>query len=301
MSRALVTPAVRARSHSPQGLAAFVQGLLRACRQDAAATIGVVFTAAILFTAVAGPVLSSRDPVAVAMGERLRPPSRTFPLGTDELGRDILTRIVHGARISVILALVVILSAAAIGSIVGGIAGFAGGFLDSAAMRVVDLLMAFPYLILAMVIAFALGPGSVSTMIALAVVWWPSYARLVRGLVLVLRQHLFVEAARALGASTSRTLRLHILPHCLPALIVRITTDLGFAIIAGASLSFIGLGPQPPSPDWGAMIANARFYVTAAWWLGLFPGLALFVAVMGFALLGDALHDVGDPRLRMRG
>jgi peptide/nickel transport system permease protein len=301
MSRVIVTPAVRPRTNAPHGTAAFVRGLLRACRQDAAATIGVLFTSVVVLTAIIGPVVATRDPIAVAMAERLRAPSRAFPLGTDELGRDVLTRIVHGARMSVILAVVVILGAAAIGSIVGGIAGFAGGFMDAAAMRVVDLLMAFPYLILAMVIAFALGPGLVSTMIALAVVWWPSYARLVRGLVLVLRQHLFVEAARALGASTSRTLRLHILPHCLPALIVRITTDLGFAIIAGASLSFIGLGPQPPSPDWGAMIANARFYVTAAWWLGLFPGLALFIAVMGFALLGDALHDVGDPRLRMRG
>jgi peptide/nickel transport system permease protein len=301
VSRAIVTPALRPRSRAPHGLGAFVQRLVRTCRRDLAATIGVLFTALVVLTAVIGPTIAVRDPVAVAMAQRLHPPGGAFPLGTDELGRDMLTRIVHGARMSVILAVVVILGAAAVGATVGGIAGFAGGLLDTAAMRVVDLLMAFPYLILAMVIAFAMGPGLISTIVALAVVWWPSYARLVRGLVLVLRQHLFVEAARALGASTSRILRLHILPHCLPALIVRITTDLGFAIIAGASLSFIGLGPQPPAPDWGAMIANARFYVMTAWWLGLFPGLALFIAVMGFALLGDALHDIGDPQLRTRG
>jgi peptide/nickel transport system permease protein len=268
--------------------------------RDAAAILGVAFTGLILVTALIGPYLMTRDPVAVAMGQRLRPPDAANWLGTDELGRDILTRIVHGARMSVLTALGIIVSAAAIGSAVGGVAGYTGGATDAVAMRLVDLLMAFPYLILAMVIAFALGPGLVSTAIALAAVWWPSYARLVRGLVLVLRHHLFVEAARALGASTSRIIGLHILPHCLPALTVRVTMDLGFAIIAGASLSFIGLGPQPPSPDWGAMISNARHYVTSAWWYGLFPGLALFVAVMGFALLGDALHDAREPRLRGR-
>ena len=302
MRTVVVTPAPpRSRAPARRGAGAFVRALARACGRDPAATIGVVFTAAVVVAAVAGPALLTRDPIAVAMGQRLQPPGAMFPLGTDELGRDILTRIVHGARSSVLTAILVIFSAAAFGAIVGGIAGYAGGAIDNVAMRTVDLLMAFPYLILAMIIAFALGPGLTSTAIALAIVWWPSYARLVRGLVLVLRQHLFVEAARAMGARTSRVLGLHILPHCWPALIVRITTDLGFAIIAGASLSFIGLGPQPPDPDWGAMISNARHYVMAAWWYGLFPGLALFVAVMGFSLLGDALHDVGEPRLGGRG
>ncbi|MBM3451233.1 MAG: ABC transporter permease, partial [Armatimonadetes bacterium] len=232
---------------------------------------------------------------------RLHPPGVTFLLGTDELGRDVFSRILHGARTSVLIALAIIGSAVLVGSTLGGIAGYFGGRTESMVMRVVDLLMAFPYLILAMAIAFALGPGAVSTALALAAVWWPSYARLVRGQVLSLRQNLYVEAARALGAPNARIVALHILPHCLPALGVRITSDLGAAIIASASLSFIGLGPQPPSPDWGAMISGARFYISTAWWYGLFPGIALFITVMAFALVGDALQDALDPRLRGRG
>jgi peptide/nickel transport system permease protein len=278
-----------------------VKRVWRVCRRDGAAALGLALVGVVILMAALGPALAPHSPIAVVPANRLQPPGATFPLGTDELGRDVFSRILHGARTSVLLALAIIASATAVGSLLGGVAGYFGGRVESVIMRVVDLMMAFPYLILAMAIAFALGPGAVSTAVALAAVWWPSYARLVRGMVLSLRQNLYVEAARALGARNGRVVTLHILPHCLPVLGVRITSDLGSAIIAAASLSFIGLGPQPPSPDWGAMISGARFYVSTAWWYGLFPGVALFITVMAFALVGDALQDALDPRLRGRG
>ncbi len=217
--------------------------------------------------------------------------------GADKLGRDILSRIMYGARISLLSGVSVILVAGLFGSIVGLIAGYNRGWLDEVLMRGTDIFFAFPSLILAMAIAGALGPSLQNALIAVAVVTWPVYARLVRGQVLSLREREFVQAARSVGATDSLIIRRHLLPNTLSPLLVQASFDMGGIILAVAGLSFIGFGAQPPIPEWGVMISEGRNYITTHWWLTFFPAIAMLFAVAGFNLVGDGLRDVLDPRL----
>ncbi|XID90907.1 ABC transporter permease [Paenibacillaceae bacterium WGS1546] len=264
--------------------------------QDAASVIGTFFTAFVLLFMIVGPWLTDYDPLKVNMDEKLMPPSAQHWLGTDELGRDIFARLADGARYSFGTAIAVVAIAATVGIVVGGFCAYIGGWLDNLLMRLCDIFMSFPELLLAMFIAFALGPGLNSTIIALAIAWWPSYARMVRGMVIVIRENLFVESAVAIGASPIYIVLRVILPQAVPLLIVQITMGLGSAIIAASSLSFIGLGAQMPLPEWGAMVGASRNFIFQAWWYGLFPGLAIFMSVIGFSLLGDALQEALNPK-----
>jgi peptide/nickel transport system permease protein len=247
--------------------------------------------------AILAPILAPYDPLLQDLGSRLRPPSPEHWLGTDSLGRDIASRILYGARISLIIGVVVVASAGVVGTIIGLIAGYAGGLVDEALMRLTEVFLAFPALILAMAIAGALGPSLTNAIIAIAAVTWAVYARLTRGQVLSLRQREFVEAARAIGASRVRVVWHHLLPNVLAPLMIQASFDLGSSIIAAAGLSFIGFGAQPPTPEWGVMISEGRNYISTQPWLSLFPGLAILFAVGSFNLLGDGLRDAFDPRL----
>jgi peptide/nickel transport system permease protein len=247
--------------------------------------------------AVLAPVLAPYDPLLQDLGSRLRPPSSEHWLGTDSLGRDIVSRILYGARISLIIGVVVVTVAGVVGTAIGLVAGYAGGLVDEALMRLTEVFLAFPALILAMAIAGALGPSLTNAIIAIAAVTWAVYARLVRGQILSLRRREFVEAARAMGASRTRIVVRHLLPNALAPLMIQASFDLGSSIIAAAGLSFIGFGAQPPTPEWGVMISEGRNYISTQPWLSLFPGLAILLAVGSFNLLGDGLRDAFDPRL----
>lgn len=254
------------------------------------ARLWVVATVVVVALLVLVPdLLAPADPLRLTASERFRPPSLQHPFGTDEGGRDIFSRVIHGARLSLGTSIAVVAFAAGFGTLVGAISGWFGGLTDRIVMRVVDVGLAFPYLVLAMAIAASLGRGMRSAVVALALVWWPSYARMIRGMVLSLKEDLHVRAARTLGASTFQQLRWHIVPHTLPQLNVRVTLDIGYAVIALTGLSFLGLGAQNPSPEWGLLIANAKTYVFSAWWYAVFPGVAIFVTVLNFVGLGDAL------------
>jgi peptide/nickel transport system permease protein len=247
--------------------------------------------------ALLAPLLAPYDPLAQELGARLRPPSPEHWLGTDSLGRDIASRILYGARISLIIGVVVVTSAGLVGTAVGLVAGYAGGLVDEALMRLTEVFLAFPALILAMAIAGALGPSLTNAIIAIAAVTWAVYARLVRGQILSLRRREFVEAARTIGASRTRIVVRHLLPNALAPLMIQASFDLGSSIIAAAGLSFIGFGAQPPTPEWGVMISEGRNFISTQPWLSLFPGLAILLAVGSFNLLGDGLRDAFDPRL----
>jgi peptide/nickel transport system permease protein len=247
--------------------------------------------------ALLAPVLAPYDPLAQELSSRLQPPSAQHWLGTDSLGRDIASRILYGARISLIIGVVVVASAGVVGTAIGLIAGYLGGLVDEALMRLTEVFLAFPALILAMAIAGALGPSLTNAIIAIAAVTWAVYARLTRGQILSLRRREFVEAARAMGATQTRIVVRHLLPNALAPLMIQASFDLGSSIIAAAGLSFIGFGAQPPTPEWGVMISEGRNYISTQPWLSLFPGLAILLAVGSFNLLGDGLRDAFDPRL----
>jgi peptide/nickel transport system permease protein len=263
----------------------------------------VAFTLIAVFAlcALFAPVIAPYDPLAQDLAQRLRPPSSEHWLGTDSLGRDIASRILYGARISLIIGVVVVASAGVVGTVIGLIAGYAGGLVDEALMRLTEVFLAFPALILAMAIAGALGPSLTNAIIAIAAVTWAVYARLVRGQILSLRRREFVEAARAMGASRTRIVLRHLLPNALAPIMIQASFDLGSSIIAAAGLSFIGFGAQPPTPEWGVMISEGRNYISTQPWLSLFPGLAILFAVGSFNLLGDGLRDAFDPRLSRAG
>jgi len=258
----------------------------------------LVLIGAFAICAVLAPIVAPYDPLAQALGSRLEPPSPQHWLGTDQLGRDIASRLLYGARISLVIGIVVVALAGIFGTLVGLVAGYAGGLVDETLMRVTEVFLAFPPLILAMAIAGALGPSLTNAIIAIAAVTWAVYARLTRGQLLSLRRREFVEAARAIGASRGRILARHLLPNALAPLMVQASFDMGAAIISAAGLSFIGFGAQPPTPEWGVMISEGRNFISTQLWLSLFPGLAILLAVGSFNLLGDGLRDLFDPRLR---
>lgn len=239
------------------------------------------------------------DPLATDVTARLQPPSASHWFGTDDLGRDIFRRTLYGARISLPAGFLTVAGALAIGSVIGAIAGYAGGWVDTILMRLADMVLAFPSIVLAMAIAAALGPGLKNALIAIVVVLWPEYARLMRAQVLAVKTQEFVTAAESLGASRLRLFLVHILPNTQAPIVVKATLDVGAAIVLTAGLSFIGLGAVPPEPEWGAMIREGqrRF---SQWWMATFPGLAIFSVVMALNFLGDGLRDALDPRRRLR-
>jgi len=262
--------------------------------------VATVLVIVVVVAAVFGPLLAPHPPDAMSLTERLRPPSGAHPFGTDDYGRDLLSRVLAGARISIEVAVIVLSLSVVLGTALGAVAGLAGGMVDEVIMRITDLFLAFPVLILAAAIAATLGGNLTTTMIALATVYWPWYARLVRGQVLSLREREYVLASRTFGATPAWLIRVHLLPNVLPLVIVQVSLDVGYVILATSSLSFLGLGAQPPTPEWGAMLTDARAFIRDSWWFATFPGLALATTVFAFNLLGDGLRDWLDPRLRSR-
>ncbi|MEI4473417.1 ABC transporter permease [Frigidibacter sp. MR17.24] len=270
-------------------------------RQSRLSMIGAVMVALVLLFAVFGPVLAPY-PEHVAGGvdtaARFQPPSPAHPFGTNELGQDVLSLTMAGTTVSVLAGFGVVLIGAVIGTVVGAVAGYVGGWTDEVLMRFTDLTLTIPGLILAMAIAAALGPGFQNMVLAISLSWWPGYARLVRGEVLAAREEVYVTAARATGAGPGRILFRHVLPNCVSPIIVKMSLDMGFAILTVAGLGFIGIGVRPPTPEWGTLLSNARSYMPDYWWTAMAPGAAMFVAVFGFNLLGDGLRDILDPKGR---
>ncbi|MGE5254407.1 MAG: nickel transporter permease [Planctomycetaceae bacterium] len=259
---------------------------------------GILFILVLVFTGVLAPVLAPYDPVEISPGRRLTPPNETNWLGTDEVGRDILSRVIYGARISLRIGVTIVFSAAALGLVIGLVSGYFGGVLDQTLMRFTDMFMSFPTLILAIAMTAALGPSLFNAVLAMVIVWWPIYARLIRGEVLAAKEKEYIRAVQALGAKPFKIIFFHILPNTIDVVVVRASIDFGNAVMFCAALSFIGLGAQPPQPEWGAMVTTGRDYLRDAWWLVTFPGLAIFLTVMGFNLFGDSLRDFLDPKLR---
>lgn len=267
--------------------------------QSRLSLIGLLLVALLLVLAAAGPWFApfpEHLEGAVNTGSRFIAPSAQHWFGTNEMGQDVFSLVLGGARVSVLSGLAVVLLGASVGSLAGAIAGYAGGWWDELIMRFSDLKLTIPGLILAMAVAAALGPGIVNMVIAISLSWWPGYARLVRGEVIAKKQELFVTAARALGASPARIVLRHILPNVMTPVLIKMSLDMGFAILTVASLGFIGIGVKPPTPEWGSLLSVARGSMPDYWWPAIFPGLAIFLAVFGFNLLGDGLRDVFDPR-----
>jgi peptide/nickel transport system permease protein len=273
--------------------------LIGALRQPAIA-VGAVVMLVFLQAALLAPLIAPYGPLEQNISAGLQPPSAAHLFGTDKLGRDVFSRIVYGARISLFVGVAVVLMSGVIGSLLGVVAGYMGGWADELLMRITDIFFAFPALILAMAIAGALGPSLQNALIAISAVTWPVYARLLRGQVLALREREFVLAARTVGVPEWQIVTRHLLPNMLAPLLVQGSFDMGGAITAVAGLSFIGFGAQPPTPEWGVMISEARTYMATAWWMGTFPALAIMLVVGSFNLLGDGLRDLLDPRLRGR-
>jgi peptide/nickel transport system permease protein len=271
---------------------------LKLLGRNASAVAGCIIIAAMVIMAVFASLLSPYDPIRISLAERLKPPSAVHFFGTDELGRDILSRIMHGARISLRIGVLVVFIAGGLGALTGAISGYVGQRVDNLIMRVMDVILSFPPLVLALALAAAMGPDLNNAILAVAFVMIPKFARLVRGEALAVKERQFIAAARAAGAKRLWIILHHILPNCLASVIVLATLVLGEAILIAASLSFIGLGAQPPTPEWGAMVSVGRKFLMDQWWYATFPGLFILVTVIGFNVLGDALRDILDPRIR---
>lgn len=258
--------------------------------------LGVVLVLGLLAVAIGAPHLTRYDPYRLNPLNPLTTPSRAHILGTDELGRDIFTRVIFGARISLTTGVVTVALAGLVGILLGSVSGVARGMVDNLIMRAADIFLAFPALILAMAVVAALGAGLQHAMVAIVFVWWPGYARLVRGQVLATVSRLFVEAAYAMGATKTRAVLRHILPQIVSPILVKASLDVGHAILLASSLGFVGLGASPPIPEWGTMLATARIYLLDQWWYATSVGFAIFVSVLSFSLMGEGLADLLDPR-----
>jgi peptide/nickel transport system permease protein len=264
--------------------------------------IGLLLVLLFLFLSLFGSAIAPYDPTAKGdiINAKLVGPSTTYLLGTDEQGRDVFSRVLAGARDSLMVAVIVLSISVIVGVVVGAISGFFGGWVDEIMMRITDMFLAFPALVLAIAIAATLGPSLRNTMLALATVFWPWYARLVRGQVLTIRERDYVDAARSIGLPASRILAKHIMPNAMSVVIIQVSLDIGYAILTTSSLSFVGLGAQPPSSEWGLMLSTARNYFRDAWWYITFPGVALTLTVFAFNILGDGIQDALDPRSSRR-
>lgn len=266
-------------------------------RRNPLAMAGLVIIGLLLVVAAFAPWLAPHDPIAQSLQNRLQPPlSPGHLLGTDDFGRDILTRILYGARITLAVIALVAVTAPVLGLIVGAVAGYFGGWVDAVLMRVTDIFLAFPRLILALALVAVLGPGIENAVLAIALTAWPPYARVARAETLTVRNADYIAAVRLQGAGATRIILGHIMPMCLPSVIIRVTLDMAGVILIAAGLGFLGLGAQPPLPEWGLMISAGRKYLFEQWWVATMPGLAIFIVSLGFNLLGDGLRDVLDPR-----
>lgn len=261
------------------------------------AMLGLAIVVALVLAAIFAPLLAPADPLSQDLGKRLLPPgSPGFLLGSDELGRDIFSRLLYGARVTLYVVALVVVTAPVFGLVIGTVAGYAGGWVDTVLMRFTDVFLAFPRLVLALAFVAALGPGIGNAILAIALTSWPPYARIARAETLTIRNSDFIAAIRLQGASPLRIVIGHVMPLCLSSVIVRVTLDMAGIILTAAGLGFLGLGAQPPLPEWGAMISTGRLYILDQWWVATMPGLAIFTVSLGFNLLGDGLRDALDPR-----
>jgi peptide/nickel transport system permease protein len=280
--------------------ARFGRGYLgwRAFTKNPLAVLGLGIVVLLILVAILAPLIAPYSPVAGGnlRTERLLPPSATYWFGTDDQGRDIFSRVVYGSRITLWVVMLVAVIATPIGVIIGTAAGYLGGWVDTVLMRMTDIFLAFPRLILALAFVAALGPGIENAIIAIAITSWPPYARIARAETLTVRNSDFIAAVKLQGASTPRIIFGHIIPLCISSVIVRVTLDMAGIILTAAGLGFLGLGAQPPMPEWGAMVATGRNYLIDQWWVAAMPGIAIFVVSLGFNLLGDGLRDVLDPK-----
>jgi peptide/nickel transport system permease protein len=271
---------------------------LRRLLTNKGGVLGLTIVLTYLLVAVLADPISPYDPTEMHPDDRLQPPSVTYLLGTDEFGRDVLSRLIHGARVSLKVAILSVAAAGLLGCFLGILSGYAGGKFDNLTMRVMDVVFAFPAILLALGIVAVLGAGSNNAIVAIALVYTPIFARVARGPVLVTKEMEYVTAAHSIGTRSSRIVSRHILPNIAPPIVVQVSLALSWAILTEASLSFLGLGTQPPQPSWGSMLSESRRLMELAPWTAIFPGAAIMFAVLGFNLLGDALRDVLDPRLR---
>ena len=267
-------------------------------RANGLAMIGLVTVLVMIVASLAAPIIARQDPAAQDLAGRLAAPSAAHWFGTDELGRDLFSRVLYGGRITLGMVVAVVLLVAPLGLAVGSVAGYLGGFADRVMMRVTDVFLAFPRLVLALAFVAALKPGITSAIIAIALTAWPPYARLARADTLTVRGTDYIAAVRLTGASTARIVLRHVVPLCLTSVIVRVTLDMSGIILTAAGLGFLGMGAQPPRPEWGTMIAASRAFILDQWWVPTIPGVAIFAASLGFNLLGDGLRDVLDPKQR---
>jgi len=286
----LAMPVVKARSRRRD----FVKGLT----SNKGALAGLIILCLLILTAIFAPWITQYNPVVIDPPQRTQPPSRDHWFGTDAFGRDIFTRVVYGARISLPVGLVAVSIAATVGAILGLISGYYGRFADGIIMRFIDIMLAFPNIMLALVIVAILGPSIRNVMIAVGIGEIPRYTRLIRGQVLSARELLYVEAAKVVGVPTSKIMYRHILPNVVSPVVVLATLSVGSAILAAAGLSFLGLGAQPPRPEWGAMLADGRQFLSSHWWVATMPGIAIAITVLSINMLGDGLRDILDPRIR---
>lgn len=266
-------------------------------RRNPLAMIGLLIVLLLLVVAALAPVLAPHDPITQDLRMRLLPPlTGGHILGTDDFGRDILSRLIMGSRITLFIIAMVAVTAPLFGMLVGTVAGYFGGLVDEVLMRLTDIFLAFPKLILALALVAVLGPGMENAVLAIALTSWPPYARVARAETLTVRNSDYIAAVRLQGAGSGRIILGHVMPMCLPSVIIRVTLDMAGVILIAAGLGFLGLGVQPPMPEWGAMISAGRKYLFEQWWVATMPGLAIFIVSLGFNLLGDGLRDVLDPR-----
>lgn len=269
-------------------------------RRSPLTAAGALLILLVLSCTAFAPFIAPYDPNAINLSARLASPSLIHPFGTDEVGRDLLSRVIYGARASVGVGLAIVGISTVIGSVIGAFSGLAGGRTDTVIMRIMDVLLSFPPLVMAMALAAALGPSLFNAMLAIAVVRIPFYTRLARGQALALRERAYVRAAETFGSRPLGVVQRHILPNALAPIVVQATLDIGLAILTASALSFIGLGAQQPTAEWGAMVSTGREYLLDQWWYPTFPGLAILLTASGFNLLGDGLRDLLDPRVRAR-
>ena len=270
-------------------------------RRNRLAMAGLIIVGLLLVIAALAPWIAPHDPFVQNLGNRLKPPGTPgYWLGTDDFGRDILSRIIHGARITLYIIALVAVTAPVLGLLVGTVAGYFGGWIDAILMRLTDIFLAFPRLILALALVAVLGPGIENAVLAIALTAWPPYARVARAETLTVRNSDYIAAIRLQGASAPRIIAGHVVPMCLPSVIIRVTLDMAGVILIAAGLGFLGLGVQPPLPEWGLMISSGRKFLFEQWWVATMPGLAIFLVSLGFNLLGDGLRDVLDPRSASR-
>lgn len=267
-------------------------------RRNPVTVAGTAIIAALLLAALFAPLLATHDPYAQILADRLLPPSAEYLFGTDNLGRDIYSRVVYGSRLTLAIAVLVAVISGPIGLAIGVLSGYVGGVVDEVLMRLADVFLAFPKLILAIAFAAALGTGLENAILAISVANWPAYARQVRADTLAVRNSDYIQAVRVLGASNLRIMVGHVTPMCMSTLIVRVSLDMGTIILIAAGLGFLGLGAQPPSPEWGLMVSDGRNYLVDQWWVSTLPGLAILIVVLGFNLVGDGMRDILDPHHR---